>query len=309
MTFGAFEPTERHIFVVGEQADANRPRGDADTTTSLRSPEQPMKHSIRHRAAVFLLPILGLSVFTARAQEESIEVKCRKLLEQYKGALVVVTAKGMLKAKTSGEPLPDRDQQRRTLGVTVGDDGLVVVSNSAIDASVGLAGQQAQMNEKVVTIQSASTEFTEVEISYGDTTLLHGKVVRQDVEADVAFIMPDSAEATALNKKFEKIDLSQFAATAETADQVFGLSRSSAVYGYMPTLVIGRITGVFKGERTFFVTDAGTAQGVPVFTIDGKPVGVTVIRIIEGQPSGVLGTLSAASIQVMANLAREAAKN
>jgi hypothetical protein len=243
-----------------------------------------------------------------RAQEETVEVKARKLMETYKGSLVVVTAKGLLKAKTTGEPLPDRDQQRRTLGVTIGDDGLLVVSNSAIDAAVGLEGQQAKMEEKIVTIQSAATEFSSVEISYGDTTLLHGKVVRQDVEADVAFILPDEAEVKALNKKFEKVDLSQFAATAEAADMVVGLSRSSAVYGYMPTLVMGRITGVFKGERTFFVTDAGTAQGVPVFTLDGKPVGVTVVRIIEGQPSGVLGTLSAGSIQVMANLAREAAK-
>jgi len=261
-----------------------------------------------------IIPITALLLATfvflpaARTQEESVEVKARKLMEQYKGSLVVVTAKGLLKAKTSGEPLPDRDQQRRTLGVTVGDDGLVVVSNSAIDAAVGLQGQQAQMNDKVVTIQSATTEFSDVEISYGDTTLLHGKVVRQDVEADVAFILPDAAEVKALNKKFEKVDLSQFAATAEPAEMVVGLSRSSAVYGYMPTLVMGRITGVFKGERTFFVTDAGTAQGVPVFTLDGKPVGVTVVRIIEGQPSGVLGTLSAGSIQVMANLAREAAK-
>jgi S1-C subfamily serine protease len=256
-------------------------------------------------------PPLCLSLLAsgaARAQEETVEVKARKLMETYKGSLVVVTAKGLLKAKTSGEPLPDRDQQRRTLGVTIGDDGLLVVSNSAIDAAVGLQGQQAKMEDKIVTIQSASTEFSGVEISYGDTTLLHGKVVRQDVEADVAFILPDEAEAKALNKKFEKVELSQFAATAEAADVVVGLSRSSAVYGYMPTLVMGRITGVFKGERTFFVTDAGTAQGVPVFTIDGKPVGITVVRIVEGQPSGVLGTLSAGSIQVMANLAREAAK-
>ena len=76
----------------------------------------------------------------------------------------------------------------------------------------------------------------------------------------------------------------------------------------MPTVVMGRITGVYKGDRTFFVTDAGTAQGIPVFTLDGKPVGMTVVRIIDGKPSGVLGTLSAGSIQVMANLAREAAK-
>lgn len=262
------------------------------------------------RLLSLLVLILATVPASLRAQDvsETIEVRARKLLEQYKGALVVVTAKGTLKAKTSGDPLPDREQQRRTLGVTIGDDGLVAVSNSAIDAAVGLQGQQAQMEGKVVTIQSATSEFTDVEISYGDTTLLHGKVVRQDVEADIAFIMPNNAEVKALGKTFEKIDLSQFAATAEVAEQVVGLSRSSAVYGYMPTLVLGRITGVFKGERTFFVTDAGTAQGVPVFTMDGKPVGLTVVRIIDGQPSGVLGTLSAGSIQVMANLARDAAK-
>jgi len=263
----------------------------------------------RNFAALILILSFGLSLpFNLVFAQETVEVRARKLLEQYKSSLVVITAKGMLKAKTTGEPLPDRDQQRRTLGVTVGDDGLIVVSNSAIDASVGLAGQQAKMEESVVTIQSATTTFSDVEISYGDSVLIHGKVVRQDMEADVAFIMPDQAEAKKLNKVFDKIDLSQFAATAEVADQVVGLSRSSAVYGYMPTLVMGRITGVFKGDRTFFVTDAGTAQGIPIFTLDGKPVGVTVVRIIEGKPYGVLGTLSAGSIQVMANLAREAAK-
>ncbi|MDP4584294.1 MAG: serine protease [Verrucomicrobiales bacterium] len=261
-----------------------------------------------------LLLILNLSLFvglsaplTASAQE-TVEQQARKLLEQHKSSLVVVTAKGMLKAKTTGEPLPDRDQQRRTLGVTIGEDGLLVVSNSAIDSSVGLAGQQARIEEKSVTIQSALTEFSEVEISYGDSTLLKGKILRQDIEADVAFILPDQVAAKAANKVFDRVDLSQFAATAEAADQVVGLSRSSAVYGYMPTLVMGRITGVFKGDRTFFVTDAGTAQGIPIFTLDGKPVGVTVVRVIEGKPSGVLGTLSAGSIQVMANLAREAIK-
>lgn len=250
-------------------------------------------------AAVLLLPTLAL-----RAQD-SVEDKARALLEQHKAALVVVTVKGNLEATTSGDPLPAREQQRRTLGVTIGDDGLVVVSNSAIDASLGLEGQQAQLDEKVVTIKSAKSAFTEVEISYGDSTLLHGKVVRQEPEADIAFILPDKAEATALNKTFDKVDLSQFAATAQEADQVVALSRSSAVYGYMPTVVLGRITGVYKGDRTFFVTDAGTAQGIPVFTMDGKPVGLTVVRIIDGKPSGVLGTLSAGSIQVMANLARD----
>ncbi|MDF1825927.1 MAG: hypothetical protein P1U68_14880 [Verrucomicrobiales bacterium] len=262
-------------------------------------------NSIIHCFAFLALSLVGMAQGFA---QDTVEEQARQLMENHKGALVVITAKGTLEATTTGDPLPARDQQRRTLGVTIGDDGLIVVSNSAIDASLGLAGQQAKMDEEVVTIQSAKTVFTEVEISYGDSTLLSGKVIRQDVEADVAFILPDPAEAKALSKEFQSVDLSQFAATADAADRVVGLSRSSAVYGYMPTLVLGRITGVYKGDRTFFVTDAGTAQGIPVFTIDGKPLGLTVVRIVDGKPSGVLGTLSAGSIQVMANLARESLK-
>ncbi len=256
--------------------------------------------------ACLILAVLSTPV--GAVAQESLEDKARQILENNKSALVVVTVQSTLEANTTGDDLPPRDQQRRTLGVTIGDDGLIIVSNSAIDASVGLEGQQAQMEEEVVTIQSAKSVFKEVEISYGDTTLLHGKVIRQDVEADVAFIMPDKSEAETIGKKFDFIDLSKFAATAQAADQVIGLSRASGVYGYMPIMTIGRITGVFKTDRTYFVTEAGTAQGIPVFTMDGNPVGVTVVRIIDGKPSGVLGTLSAGSIQIMANLARESAE-
>src|SRR5690606_25452027 len=71
------------------------------------------------RAAAILFAFLLFPGLAARAQEESVEAKARKLLEQYKGSLVVVTAKGVLKAKTTGDPLPARDLPRRTLGVTI----------------------------------------------------------------------------------------------------------------------------------------------------------------------------------------------
>ncbi|MGY8640962.1 MAG: hypothetical protein ACKVJU_07705 [Verrucomicrobiales bacterium] len=233
------------------------------------------------------------------------EDQARKILDQHKGAIVVVTAKGKLITTTTDKPLPQNEQQRRTLGVTIAANGLVMVSNVAIDASVGLVNQQARMEDKVVTIQTAKTEFTEVEISYGDSTVLTGKVIRQDMEADVAFILPDQVKAKAVDKKFDMVDLSKFATDAQPADQVVGLSRSSAIYAYMPTVMVGRITGVFKQDRVFYVTTAGTGQGIVVFNMNGDPIGVTVVRIVDGKPSGVLGTLAAGTIQVMANLALE----
>lgn len=251
--------------------------------------------------------ILSVVIFATASftSAQTPEEQARELMEKYKPTLVVLTVKGKIITTTSGAPLPPQEQQRRTLGITVADNGLIVVSNSAIDSAVGLAGQRAQIKDKVVTIKTAKTEFIDIEISYGDATLLHGKVVRQDVNADVAFILPDPAEAKALKKKFKKVDLSQFAATASAADRVVGLSRASSVFNYIPTLVMGRITGVFKGNRTYFVNTAGSSQGMPIFTLDGRPVGITVVRIVDGKPTGILATLSAGSIQVMANLAKD----
>ncbi|NNE92318.1 MAG: hypothetical protein HKN23_11775 [Verrucomicrobiales bacterium] len=254
-------------------------------------------------------PAAGPAAPAAPAAPNTVEEKARKILDQHKPAIVVITAKGKLVTTTTGDPLPQNEQQRRTLGVTIAENGLVAVSNVAIDASVGLVNQQARIDGKVVTIQTAKTEFTEVEISYGDSTVLKGKVIRQDMDADIAFILPDPDMAKALSKKFDMIDLSKFDADAALADQVIGLSRSSAIYAYMPTVMVGRITGIFSADRTYYVTTAGTGQGIVVFNLEGEPIGITVVRIVDGRPSGVLGTLSAGSIQVMAKLALDSLEN
>ncbi len=233
-------------------------------------------------------------------------------MEKYKGSLVVVTAESVVVTTTDAEPLPTKSQKRRTLGTTVFPNGLIVCSNSALDASVGLVQQKVRIQgkdgkTKVVTVASAKSEFAKVEISYGDAVVLPGRVIAQRPEIDLAFVLPDAAAAKKLGKTFTAVDLSKFATTAKPADVVVGLSRSSAVYSYMPTVIMGHITGVFTGDRTYYVTTAGTAQGIPVFTLEGSPIGVTLERIVEGKRSGILGTLSAGSIQVMANLAMEKA--
>ncbi|NOX98758.1 MAG: hypothetical protein GXP30_03335 [Verrucomicrobia bacterium] len=256
--------------------------------------------------AVLLLASPASNLFAQKKEGDA----ARALLAKYKGALVVVTAESKVVTTTDGDPLPTKTQSRRTLGTTVFPNGLIVCSNSALDASVGLVQQKARIpgkdgKAKVVTIASARSEFSKVEISYGDSVVLPGRVVAQRPEIDLAFVLPDQGAAKKLGKTFTAIDLSKFATTAKPADTVVGLSRASAVYSYMPTVIMGHITGVYKGDRTYYVTTAGTAQGIPVFTLDGSPIGVTLERIVKGKRSGILGTLSAGSIQVMANLAME----
>ena len=246
----------------------------------------------------------GFLSSSALAQDDPVGDSARELLETHKGSLVVVTIEGRLTTTTDGDPLPDQQQQRRTLGVSIRPTGLIVISNAAVDPSVGLTGQKARLGEKVVTIQTAKTVFEKVEISYGDSTVLPGTVIGQDVDADVAFVLPDQAVAQRLGKTFEHVDLGN-AALSKAADNVVGLSRSSAAYGYMPTVIVGRVTGVFNGDRRYFVTTAGTAQGIPIFAMDGTVVGITLERIIDDKRSNILGTLAAGSIQILADLALE----
>ena len=234
----------------------------------------------------------------------------RALIEKHKSSLVVVSIVGDLETTTSGDPLPPQKQVRLTLGVTVDASGLVVVSNYAIDASGDLVGQRAKHDDKVVDIMAAKMKFSKIEISYGDSTKIPGKVVLQRPEQDLAFIMPDAGIAKALDKqRFSFVDLSAFTTGVRQADEVVGLSRSSMAFEFMPTVLVGRVTGIYRGlDRTFFVTSVGTAHGVPVFALDGSPVGITVERIgKDGKRTGLLGTLSAGSVQLTAKLALDSA--
>lgn len=265
------------------------------------------------RFQILLSALIGIGVLAWTAGEgfaQDAGEAARALVEKHKGALVVVSAVGDLETKTSGEPLPAQKQVRRTLGVTIDSSGLVVVSNYAIDASVDFIGQRAKHEDEVVEIVSAKTEFTKVEISYGDSTRIPGTVVLQTPDADLAFVMPDAAIAERLGKSdFSYVDLAAFSSSAKLADEVVGLSRSSLAFEFMPTVLVGRVTGIYRGDRTFYVTSVGTAHGVPVFALDGSPVGITLERIQDGKRTGLLGTLSAGSVQVSAKMALDAAKS
>ncbi|MCP5541568.1 MAG: hypothetical protein H7A52_15610 [Akkermansiaceae bacterium] len=257
-------------------------------------------------AVAAILSTSALSFPQSASAQDAVGEAARGLLEKYKLALVVVTVDGRLQAVTDGDPLPDREQQRRTLGVTIRDNGLIAISNASVDPAVGLEGQKARMGDKVVTIQSAKTEFVNVEISYGDKTILPGKIIKQDVNSDIAFVLPDAGAAQAIKKQFTFVDLKQ-AAQVQVADEVVGLSRSSAAFFYMPTVIVGRVTAIHTSDRTFYITTAGTAQGIPIFALDGRPVGITLERILDNNRSGILGTIAAGSISIMADIALDAA--
>ncbi len=112
-------------------------------------------------------------------------------------------------------------------------------------------------------------------------------------------------------KEYDYIDFARYASSVNAAQQTIGLNRDSSVFGYMPNVVIRRVKGVYKGARTYYTMDGSTSQGMPIFTAEGLPVGLVLVRTLKGeeegtfQPSGVLGVLSAGTIQAIATTVRE----
>ena len=231
------------------------------------SATQPL---IAQDAAAEAAPGLPDSASQPLIAQDAVADAARGLLDKFKSALVVVTVDHKLIATTDGDPLPDREQQRRTLGVTIRDNGLVVISNASVDPAVGLVGQKGRMGEKMVTIQNAKTEFQKVEISYGDSTVLPGKIIRQDGAADVAFVLPVLDKAEQGKRTFTWIDFGT-AKLAEPADQVVGLSRSSAAYGYMPTVIFGTRNRCFQIGPDLFCDHCRNSPGDPDFYGRWKP--------------------------------------
>lgn len=207
----------------------------------------------------------------------------RRILETYKSSLVVVTVNQTVvgSGKSSSS-----ETSRRTLGVTVRSDGLLIVSNSAIDASIPEAPKtEAGADVTPNGGAGATSRIGKIEISYGDASVRTGKLIGRSTGADIAFILPDSPPKTghvSLDGESE----------ARVGQDVVGVSRSSSAFGYMPTVIIGSVVGLFRGELGCFISDAGKAQGVPVFDTDGNFLGITVQRMVDGNASGVLGILT-----------------
>ena len=161
-------------------------------------------------------------------------------------------------------------------------------------------------SEEWVTVQSAQSRFQEIQINLSDGSEYHAVKVDEDIELDVGFLRIDQRQVSERKTPLPFVDLSNKITEGDVsiADEVIGLSRSSPVYAYIPSVIPGFITAVSKRNVTYYITTAGTAQGIPIFSLDGKFVGLTVQRIIDGKRTNLLGTLGAGTVKSMADIAK-----
>jgi len=227
------------------------------------------KLNITHLAAAMALA--GLA-FNSRADE--LAEKGRDIFKKNQHA--VVTVQEVLKVSAPGASRANEAKQELT-GTVLDPSGLTVLALSACDPS--------EMYQRMLGSDASrgrvETEISDMKILLDDGTEMPAEIVLRDKDLDLAFIRPKAKPATPM----ASVDMSK-TSPAQVLDQVVTLNRLNSAAGRAYSASAERISAVVQKPRTFYIPDSNmtsTTLGSPAFAMDGKLVGVMVMRAVNSK--------------------------
>ena len=209
--------------------------------------------------------------------------KGRAIFNKYQHS--VVTVEIVLKSKFSmgGVGAQHNESRQDVTGTVVDPSGLTVLSLSATDPGQMMQNLMAGMSDDESKFKM-ETELSDLKILLEDGTETPAEVVLRDKDLDLAFIRPK----TKLNAPLPALDLSN-STKAELLDPVIALNRLGTVAGRAYAASQERISAIVERPRRFYVPATSTTTttlGAPAFTMDGKVLGLFVIRTQKGRGGG-----------------------
>ncbi|HPO15695.1 MAG TPA: serine protease [Candidatus Hydrogenedentes bacterium] len=238
-----------------------------------------MKHFL---SILFLLLVLGGAVVPVALAGEA-EQQARAVLEKNK--LAVVTIKMVIKQKFAMEGMASQENEfkEESTGTVISPEGLTVMALSSTDPASVYSNMISGQPDSQMKME---TELSGVKIMLGDGTELPSEVILRDKELDLAYLRPVEKPAQA----FPFVDLTASAAP-ELLDKLLTVDRLGKVAGRVYSMSWSWVEAKVEKPRTFYLPSTGS-PGSPAFLLDGKVVGVYVIRSIKDTEGNGLGLLS-----------------
>lgn len=226
--------------------------------------------------AACLTAVLCIAVQAGEAEE-----KGRALLEQHKNA--VVTVQLVIKQKMSFGGMGGEDSESRSeiIGTVISPEGLTVVSLSETDPGGMMSNF---MPDEMGDSFKIDSSIAGVKILLDDGKELDAGVVLRDKDLDLAFVRPKAKPEVPL----AYVDLAE-SGTAQVLDQYVSLARLGKVGNRAPGASLGHVHAISTKPRTFYFPEGGAfmgSTGSPAFTLDGKLIGVIVMRMIASSGGG-----------------------
>ena len=231
---------------------------------------------------------------------------------------VLVTVRFVLKVKMAGAGA-DREIEGETTCLLIDDDGLVLCSNTELGGYVSLMSQLMGRGGGL-DVSAAPREIEVVPNDGGEG--LDARLVARDSERDLAWVqVEEGAEKLGVSPEGRKrstvweggephivaLDLDDRVELG-AGDRFYRLRRMDKFFGSVPVVTEGVVAAVIDKPRRLLVPSepASGGFGLPVFTADGRLVGITIIQMpaAEDQIGGMLSAglsflSSAAKLQDM----------
>ena len=190
----------------------------------------------------------------------------------------VVTIQLVLKNKVSVPGLGNQSNESRqdVTGTVVDPSGLTVLSLSTTDPSHMFQAIMSGLSDDENSNFKMETELSDIKILQEDGVEVAAEIVLRDKDLDLAFIRPKSK----LSNPMTALELSK-PGKADVLDQVITLNRLGNVAGRAYSASVERIAAIVQKPRLFYVPDStmtSTKPGCPAFTVDGKVLGICVMR-------------------------------
>lgn len=220
-----------------------------------------------------LLSFALLSAAFNAAIGDEFAQKGREVFQKNQDA--VITLQIVVKSKVSVGGVGQTNEARKEItGTVVDPSGLIVTSLSASDP--GQVMQNLMDENKKFRLE---TELSDLKVLLEDGTELPSEVVHRDVDLDLAVIRTKTKPASPL----PALNLAA-AGKADLLDEVLTINRLGKALGRPHAAAVERISAIVREPRLFYVPMGGmttTALGSPAFTLDGKPLGIFVVRTVR----------------------------
>ncbi len=213
------------------------------------------------RRVTAIAPLIVILFTAATAWCDDTDSLGRAIIDQWQDAVVTV--------KIVSEQY-EYESKTEAFGTIVDSSGIVVLSLARSDP--GGAGMWDA---------GADRKIKDIKIMMADGSEIAAEVLLRDVDLDLLFIRP-------VDKKgdpFPAVRLSD-CSTPQVLDEILILSRLGETAGYVPLAALSRIHAIIKKPRTLYVSDiinVFSGLGTPAFTLDGKVVGILLVRIAKSE--------------------------
>ena len=231
----------------------------------------------------WLIVACGFACLPLLGRGDELSQKGRDVFKQHRQSVVTVQIVVKSKFSMGGMGGQSNESRQDVTGTIIDSSGLTVLSLAATDPGQMVQNVMSGLSDEDSRFK-IETELSDVKILLEDGTEVPAEVVLRDKDFDLAFVRPK----TAITAQLAPLDLTK-SAKVEILDQVIALNRLGNAAGRAYAASVERISAIVERPRLFYVPETSfttTALGAPAFTLDGKVVGLFVMRALKARGGG-----------------------